>query len=365
MWGESENKLAIRNVRVFDGRGIGEPTTVVIDGDRIGTDPEGAQILDAQGAILIPGLIDAHVHLDSPEALDHYAAHGVTTALDMGSVDTALIAALRARTATTTVRSAGAPIIGSAGVHAQVPGIAEVGIISGPEHAETMVAQRVSAGSDYIKVILEAPGEGGPDADTAKAVVTAAHAHNLRVIAHASTPGAYAMAIDAGADILTHVPIGLPIPAADIERLATGAHQVVPTLTMMEGVAEIYGVSAHFAATLATVAALHAAGIPIMAGTDANDMPGIPFHPAHGASLHHELELLVHAGLTPADALNAATAVPARHFGLTDRGTITPGLRADLVLLDADPLADITATRAIRKIWCGGTEHAPAQPITD
>ncbi|WP_458687661.1 amidohydrolase family protein [Nocardia tengchongensis] len=355
MWGESENKLAIRDVRVFDGRGIGEPTTVVIDGDRIGTDPEGAQILDAQGAILIPGLIDAHVHLDNPEALDHYAAHGVTTALDMGSVDTALIAALRARTATT-VRSAGAPIIGSAGVHAQVPGIAEIGIIAGPDHAETMVAQRVSTGSDYIKMILEAPGEGGPDADTAKAVVTAAHAHHLRVIAHTSTPGAYAMAIDAGVDILTHVPIGWPIPAADIERLATGGHRIVPTLTMMEGVAEIYGVSAHFAATLATVAALHAAGVPIIAGTDANDMVGIPFHPPHGAGLHHELELLVQAGLTPAEALNAATAVPAHHFGLTDRGTITPGLRADLVLLDADPLADITATRAIRKVWCGGVD---------
>ncbi|WP_433594458.1 amidohydrolase family protein [Nocardia sp. CA-145437] len=364
MQGEPNHKLAIRHVRIFDGHTITAPTTVVIDGTVLGTDPVGAETLDADGAVLIPGLIDAHVHLDSPHALDAYAAHGVTTALDMGSVDTALIERARARTATTTVRCAGAPIIGSAGVHAHVPGIADVGIIRHPDQAEAMVAQRVSAGSDYIKLILEAPGEGGPDTDTAKAVVTAAHARGLTVVAHTSTPGAYAMAIDAGVDALTHVPIGARLPAADIDRLATGAHVVIPTLVMMEGVAEIHGVAQYFPVSLKTVGALHAAGVPILAGTDANQMPGIPFHPPHGASLHHELELLVRAGLTPAAALNSATTLPARHFGLTDRGAITPGLRADLILLDADPLADITATRAIRKIWCAGTEHAPAQTLS-
>lgn len=60
------------------------------------------------------------------------------------------------------------------------------------------------------------------------------------------------------------------------------------------------------------------------------------------------------------DALRAATSLPARHFGLTDRGAVKPGLRADLVLVDGDPIADIRATRQIRRIWCGGTEHTPA-----
>ncbi|MFE3226211.1 amidohydrolase family protein [Nocardia sp. NPDC059228] len=363
MRADTNNKLAIRNVRVFDGHGLGEPATVVIDGTVIGTDATGAQTLDAGGAILIPGLIDAHVHLDSLDALDSYAAHGVTTALDMASLQGELMAALRERTATTDVRGAGVPIIASAGVHAQVPGMAQVEVITGPADAETMVAQRVRDGSDYIKMVLEAPGEGGPDAETAAAVVRAAHACGRAVVAHTITPGAYAMAVDAGVDILTHVPIGARIPAADIDRLAAGGHQVVPTLAMMEGAAEIYSVSKYFDATLATVGALHAAGVPILAGTDANRMPGIPFHPPHGASLHHELELLVRAGLSPAAALHAATAAPARHFGLSDRGAIAPGLRADLVLLDADPLADIAATRAIRAIWCGGTEHAPAQAL--
>ena len=80
----------------------------------------------------------------------------------------------------------------------------------------------------------------------------------------------------------------------------------------------------------------------------------------HGESLHRELELLVDAGLSTLDALLAATALPARYFGLTDRGAIEPGLRADLILIEADPLADITGTRAISRIWCGGVEHEPA-----
>jgi imidazolonepropionase-like amidohydrolase len=104
-----------------------------------------------------------------------------------------------------------------------------------------------------------------------------------------------------------------------------------------------------------SVAAFHAAGMPIIAGTDANAVPFSPSSPPFGASLHQELELLVDAGLTPAEALNAATSVASDHFDLDDRGRIAPGLRADLVLLDADPTADIAATRRIRGVWIAGT----------
>jgi adenine deaminase len=73
-----------------------------------------------------------------------------------------------------------------------------------------------------------------------------------------------------------------------------------------------------------------------------------------GASLHRELELLGRCGMTPAQALNAATAAPARVFNLTDRGHTAPGQRADLMLVSGDPLTDITATRAIERIWRAG-----------
>lgn len=92
------------------------------------------------------------------------------------------------------------------------------------------------------------------------------------------------------------------------------------------------------------------AGITLLAGTDAPN-PGTVF----GASLHRELELLVRCGISPAQALSAATAEPARVFGLADRGRIAAGQRADLVLVPGDPLTDITATRAIDRIWRAGT----------
>ena len=100
--------------------------------------------------------------------------------------------------------------------------------------------------------------------------------------------------------------------------------------------------------------------MPILAGTDANAGPGIPFSPRHGESLHEELELLIDAGLSTVEALRAATVLPARHFGLHDRGVIEPGRRADLVLIDGDPIADIRATRLIRRVWCAGVEHRVA-----
>jgi hypothetical protein len=89
--------------------------------------------------------------------------------------------------------------------------------------------------------------------------------------------------------------------------------------------------------------------VRILAGTDAPN-PGT----AHGATIHRELELLVAAGLTPAEALGSATSVPAASFGLADRGRIAPGLRADLLLVDGDPTADIKATRAIAGVWKQG-----------
>lgn len=97
-------------------------------------------------------------------------------------------------------------------------------------------------------------------------------------------------------------------------------------------------------------ALLHEARIPILAGTDA----GVPFS-LPGWSLHEELELLVAAGLTPAEALEAATRGPAEYLGRTEElGTIEVGKRADLVLLQGNPLDDIRNTRAIEAVILGG-----------
>jgi len=99
----------------------------------------------------------------------------------------------------------------------------------------------------------------------------------------------------------------------------------------------------------ASVRQLSAAGVPLLAGTDAPN-PGT----THGASIHRELELLVNAGLSATEALMAATSVPSRIFGLRDRGRVAPGLRADLLLVEGNPSDDITDTRNIVAVWKKG-----------
>jgi imidazolonepropionase-like amidohydrolase len=107
----------------------------------------------------------------------------------------------------------------------------------------------------------------------------------------------------------------------------------------------------------AGVMALHQAGVDILAGCDVSEpLPSLGGL-AHGASLHHELQLLVAAGLTPIEALRAATSVPARRFGLTDRGCIAPGSRADLLLVDGDPTTNISDTLSIRAVWRRGVQQ--------
>ncbi|MGH8921897.1 MAG: amidohydrolase family protein, partial [Actinomycetes bacterium] len=203
----ASGKTALADVRVFDGHRLTEPRTVVIDGPVIGTDPAGAREVDAAGAVLLPGLIDAHVHLRGPETLDALARWGVTTGLDMACWPRELVASLRQTTGTADFRTAGLPAIGPAGNHARMPGMPGEAIILTPEDARRHVEARVAEGVDYIKGVAEAPGDGGPTVEALQALVTAAHAHGLKAVVHAVTVGAYAAAVGSGADFVTHIPL--------------------------------------------------------------------------------------------------------------------------------------------------------------
>lgn len=360
------DRVTLTGVRVFDGHRLTEPRTVVIADGVIGTDHAvtdhtGTDRADADhhGGVLLPGLIDAHVHLGGGETPDKLCSYGVTTALDMGTYPPERLTALRGTMLGQDVRSAGTPAIGSGGMHARIPTMPDDAVVTHPEQAEAFVAARLAAGSDYLKIIAD-PADGGPDQETITALTRAAHARNTRVVVHAPSQEAVVQALDAGADIITHLPLGAPLDPAVVERIAAGGCTVVPTLTMMEGIAATVGRAEGFAGTRRSVALLRQAGVPVVAGTDTNDTAGVPFQPDGGTSLHHELELLVDAGLSTAEALRAATSRAARAFGLTDRGAVAPGLRADLVLLDGDPLADIRATRNIRRVWRAGVAHTPA-----
>jgi imidazolonepropionase-like amidohydrolase len=344
-------KTVIRGARVFDGQGLTGPRDVVIDGEVIaaeGGDLAGAEVVDAEGAVLLPGLIDAHLHLHGPETLDKLLSYGVTTALDMACWPPSRVQSLR--NGPVDIRSAGLPVIGRGGRHAQF-GMPEDAYAGTPEQAADMVRSRIADGSDYLKLVLEALGEGGPEQDSAAALVTAARDAGLLTIAHAASPGAYDVAIAIGVDIVTHVPFGGSLRPDQVDALAAAGQIVVPTLTMAESISKLRGT--RLEDSLETVAALHEAGVPILAGTDANAQPGVP-PVEHGSSLHREVELLSQAGLSNAEALQAATAGPAQYFKLADRGVVEAGRRADLVLVAGDPLAELSATRAITRVWVAG-----------
>lgn len=368
----ASSSILLRHVRVFDGVSTGEPTSVLVVDDRIeAIGPElestGQQVMEGHGNVLLPGLIDAHVHLHEVGNLAQLAQAGVTTALDMACWPPELVADLRGRRGVTDIRSAGIPATAPGTTHSKMPGRPASALVAEPGEAEAFVQARLDEGSDYIKLIADVPG---PDQATLDALVAAAHRHDRLTVAHAATLEPFQMALSAGADIITHAPLNAVLDDATIQSMVARSTVSVPTLTMMEAVATKFFGSAEgdeagsalpagpgFANATRSVRLLHSAGVPILAGTDANASAGAPASVPHGESLHRELELLVAAGLSPAEAIAAATHLAARHFGLADRGAIAPGLRADLILVAGDPLVDITDSRHVERVWCAGVEY--------
>jgi imidazolonepropionase-like amidohydrolase len=136
-----------------------------------------------------------------------------------------------------------------------------------------------------------------------------------------------------------------------VEKIAS---ELAPPLTDVEPPSERSELlDKVFTKDIAIVGALHRAGVPIVAGTD----QAVPGH-----SLHREIELYVQAGFTPMEAIQAATIVPARVMGLDkELGTVEKGKRADLILLNADPLADIHNTRKVEYVISNGEMYHTAE----
>lgn len=381
--------------RIFDGERVLLADTVLVEeetitavGSHLALPPE-ATLVDGTGLTLLPGLIDAHTHTFGP-ALQQALIFGVTTELDMFT-DWRLAQSLKEQQAAgegedlPDLRSAGT-VITAPGGHGTQFGLI-IPTITGPEEAQEFVDARLAEGSDYIKIMYDDGKNRGRSftnmsKETLSAVVAAAHLRGKLAVVHILDYQAAYDAIEVGADVLAHL-FFVPMPdGADIGRLVADHHAcVIPTLTVLESVTggsggtalandvwlapylskedigqlqrqyPPHGTNVHPRYAEAALRQLKAAGVPILAGTDAS-MPGT----MHGASLHRELELLVQAGLTPVEALTAATSRPAGVFGLADSGRIAPGLRADLVLVEGDPSRDILATRRIRGVWKRGVE---------
>jgi hypothetical protein len=263
--------------------------------------------------------------------------------------------------------------------------------VNTPEQARRFVAKRAATGSDYVKVFIEDgstigyPGLPVIDQPTLLAAIETAHEHGLLAIAHISTADGARRAITAGVDGLAHLFLDAPTPGL-IDVIAGSGAFVVPTLVTLSTAfgnnaadlaadprvsgrlskqwLESLGRSANvypqgdLGVSFAAVRALRDAGVDILAGSDVSEPLPMLGGLAHGASLHRELQLLVQGGLTPIEALRAATSVPARRFSLADRGRIVPGARADLLLVDGDPTATISDTLWTRGVWRRGVRQS-------
>ncbi len=378
-----EGGLAIVNVRVFDGEKVLPQRGVLVHHDRIvalldGEAPPGVASLDGRGGTLMPGLIDAHVHVFGREQLERSLSFGVTTLLDMFS-SPELVRKLRAEERAgaardrADLRSAGT-LVTAPGGHGTQYGM-EIPTLARPEEADAFVKARLQEGSDFIKIVYGDTAGKLPNLSlaTLKAVIAAAHQHKTLAVVHVNTAKDAWEALEAGADGLVHT-YGRASTVGDIAKLAKSSGSFVTATLAVQGSASgvrhgeallsdkhlspridataasalrarFPKVSDTWEVASSSVRELHAAGVDILAGTDAPN-PGT----THGASLHHELQLLVEAGLSPVEALRAATALPASRFSLGDRGRIAPGMRADLVLVTGDPTTDILATRDIQHV---------------
>jgi imidazolonepropionase-like amidohydrolase len=358
--------VAITHVKVFDGHALTDECTVIIANGVISPSTPPTNTIDGQHGTLLPGFIDSHVHLTNLSELQQGTQWGCTTMLDMGSPSMKLTDSLRHRNGLADIRGAGSPACALGGWQTRM-GFPASSEVHGPTDAERFVADRVSEGADYIKVVIEGAGRSGIatlDVPTIAAIVEATHKAGLKVIAHISTFSAATYAAEAGVDVLTHAPLDKDIDEHLLASLVTQGIVSIPTLMMMQAMTRMAGragrIATHEAADIdfvharSSVTALHRAGIKILAGTDSNMAPASPAQIHHGESFHDELRLLVEAGLTPSEALRSATVEPAQFFGFTDRGVIEAGRRADLLLIDGDPTQDITCTRAIRGVWVAG-----------
>lgn len=395
----------IRGVTLIDGTGSPpQPrTTIVIRGERIAEIgpsakvriPKGARIIDANGRFAVPGLWDMHVHLwYAQNQLPVYIAHGITGVRDMGS-DFARTSAWR--TAVESGQAIGPHVVtpgpvvdGAPERDAKLP----VVVAATPEDGRRAFDRLDDMHVDFIKVMSRLSRDAYialaercrkwrlPFAGHVPAEVSAWDAIEARQASIEHLFGLFAACSSEEAGIRSgRTPASHAVDSFDeakarelFRRSALMETRQVPTLTLWERMAFVdtdkrvhdprlksvapliragwpkpeqeledsesdgaRQMRRQFELAMRMVKMMQQAGVEIMAGTDTGDPYTIP-----GATLHRELELLVKAGLTPMQAIQTATVMPARFLGWDESmGVLKRGMVADIVILDADPLADI------------------------
>lgn len=378
----------------------------------------GARRVDYTGKTLLPALVSDHAHVGNTQGLEHgdrfytrdnvvrdlrqFQRYGITTvtALGMNGADFFAL-----RTEVNADPRLGAQLYGAGGgigAPDGAPPADSMGLRRDPvarprtaEQARAAVATQHADGVDLIKLWVDDLGGKRPmmTPEVYRAAIAEAHARGLTVAAHIHDLDQARDLVDARVDILAH---GIRDRAVDpmlARKMRDQGTWYIPTVAIDEANywyaehpqalqqpflrqalhrdvlarwsqpewqrAQLAGsgipaARAAVATNLDNVRRLQAAGVKLGFGTDAGAMP----HRVIGVAEHRELQLLVQAGLSPAQALQVATSQAADLLGLADRGRIAAGKRADLLVLDADPLTDIANTQRIGAVWQAGQEVA-------
>jgi imidazolonepropionase-like amidohydrolase len=407
-------RIALVGGTLIDGSGhdpVPDSTVIIENGRIVAAGPRsavqipgGTQLVDARGKSILPGLWDMHAHFEQVEWGPIYLAAGVTTVRDCGN-EFEFITAVR--DAVASGRGLGPRLLLAGVVDGTGPLALGVERVDTPEQAKMWTDKYHDAGFQQLKIYSSVKLEELKD------VAEEAHRLGMTVTGHVPEGLDAYQTIEAGQDQINHIQyiteIMLPpLPAGSnrLDRLKAEAnldmnspavqkaiaflvqhHTVVdPTLALMEffsastakppvtfepGVAKVapelqailtdFGPPSPYAdliektnqKELAIVGALHRAGVPIVAGTDQT----VPGH-----SLHREIELYVQAGFTPMEAIQAATIVPARVMGLDkELGTVEAGKRADLIIVDGNPLESIHNIRKVEFVITNGTLYNCAE----
>ena len=394
-----------------------EDAVIVIAGDTIQSigsrgsvePPPGARTIDATGKTILPGIFNLHGHVAMSEGFDRrmdnytrervqrdansYLYYGVTHSVSLGLDQEPMMgfqADQRAGLAGgARLYSAG---LGFAAMDGWEPaGVEEINRPTTPEEARAMVQQELAKGSDVLKIWVDDRLGELPKItpELYGAIIDEAHRNNLKVLAHMFYLEDAKELMRRGLDALAHSVrdkevdeeflalaketgvtqvttlighygnltfsqdtsylddpgVPLMIPADALETLRSEEYQ--NEMAAGPGMERSRG---FYETALKNAAAVAAAGIPIAVGTDSSGASRV-----QGLWEHREMEHMVKAGLTPMQAIQAATVNGARMLGVEDKyGTLQPGKVADLIVLDANPLSDITNSRKIDAVWMNG-----------
>lgn len=397
--------LALVGARIYDpvGDSLIEGATVIVNGRRItavsasASIPDGSRILWARGLTLLPGLIDSHVHLSGiraripdgkrelgpiayfwrfmrrfPDRRRALIESGITTVKSQGDPYPWIVKFAerieRHELAGPRIFAAG-PAITAPGGH-PVAQLRQAGQgdssfiaqvtrqVSGSAEARSAVAA-LARRVDFITAVLEQRGDSTlPTLSAAMLhiISSTAHEEGLRIAAHVSTAAQLDLALPAGVDGIEHVPYDMALADVALDELVGRRVFVDPTLQALEELlGELRGDTAAAREARANTRRLCEAGVAIVVGSDA---PGAGT--TFGFTLHEELRNLVEVGMSPGEAIAAATIVAADYLGLADSlGTIEPGKWADIIGVAGDPLTDITAASDIYLVIADG------QPLVD